>query len=44
MGQYGRILKVVVNSQVFTLNGESQYSAYVTYAEQREAAFAIIAL
>jgi hypothetical protein len=44
MGQYGRITKVVINHQVFTVLGQKQFSVYVTYSQQKEAALAIIAL
>lgn len=34
----------MINNQVFTVQGEAQYSAYITYSQQTEAAQAILAL
>lgn len=45
MGQYGKILKVVVNKEKpFNLRGSSgpTYSAYVTYSNEKEASLAIL--
>ena len=44
MGQYGKILKVMIKTQTYQLNGEEQFSAYITYTEEVEAAHAIVAL
>lgn len=44
MGQYGKIDKVVINNHVFTVQGEPQFSAYVTYTTDMEAALAVLAL
>ena len=46
-GQYGKILRIVVNnSKAFNLNDKnvSSYSAYITYSSSREAATAILAV
>lgn len=46
-GQYGKILRIVVNNaKAFTLNGKNvySYSAYITFSSSREAATAILAV
>lgn len=47
LGQYGKIIKIVVNNnKVYTPNGPSgpQYSAYITFSNDMEASLAILAI
>jgi CCR4-NOT transcription complex subunit 4 len=47
LGQYGKILKIVVNkNKVYTPNGPTgpQYSAYITFSNDMEASLAILAI
>lgn len=45
-GQYGNILKIVVNKNGYNQNfqGETTYSAYITYSSQEEASLALLAI
>jgi hypothetical protein len=41
-GQYGKILKIVLSCKINPDNNKKVYSAYITYSNEREAAYAIL--
>ena len=41
-GQYGKILKIVLSCKINPDNNKKVYSAYITYSNEKEAAYAIL--